>query len=162
MCACWVGHINRMPDSRIPEQIFFGQLATGKRPQSGPARRFEDVIKSHMKWCEINAADLCSASLNRTSWLPCVTKQLLSLRTRVSQLSNIDEQSGSSAHNHSTTLVPGHAAAAPGSATPELDSTHMNGLTDDKKRSVVPMAQSVVCVCVCVCVCTRACVYPVK
>jgi len=68
VCARWVGHINRMPDSRIREQIFFGQLATGKRPQSGPARRFEDVIKSHMKWCEINAADLCSASLNRTSW----------------------------------------------------------------------------------------------
>jgi len=44
--------------------------------------------------------------------------------------------------NHSTTLVPGRAAAAPGSATPELDSTHMNGRTDDKKRSVVPTAQS--------------------
>ena len=48
--------------------------------------------------------------------------------------------------NHSTTLVPGHAAAAPGSATPELDSTHMNGLIDDKKRSVVPTVQSKVCV----------------
>ena len=46
-----------------------------------------------------------------------------SLRTRVSQLSSIDEQSGSSAHNHSTILVPGRAAAAPRSATPELDST---------------------------------------
>ena len=75
--------------------------------------------------------------------VPWVTKQLLSLRTRVSQLSSIDEQSGSSAHNHSTTLVPGRAAAAPGSATPELDSTHMNGLTDDKKQSVViPTTQS--------------------
>ena len=73
--------------------------------------------------------------------IPCVKKQLLSLRTRVSQLSSIDEQSGSSAHNHSTTLVPGHAAAAPGSATPELDSTHRNGLIDDKKRSVVPTVQ---------------------
>jgi len=38
--------------------------------------------------------------------------------------------------------VPGRAAAAPGSATPELDSTHMNGLIDDKKRSVVPTVQS--------------------
>ena len=71
-----------------------------------------------------------------------VTKQLLSLRTRVSQLSSIDKQSGSSAHNHSTTLVPGRAAAAPGSATPELDFTHMNGLIDDKKQSVLPTAQS--------------------
>ena len=87
--------------------------------------------------------------VTEVAWTLCVcvcvrvTKQLLSLRTRVSQLSSIDEQSGSSAHNHSTTLVPGRAAAAPESATPELDSAHMNGLTDDKKRSVVPTAQSV-------------------
>ena len=38
--------------------------------------------------------------------------------------------------------MPGRAAAAPGSATPELDSTHMNGLIDNKKRSVVPTVQS--------------------
>jgi len=43
--------------------------------------------------------------------------------------------------------VPGRAAVAPGSATPELDSTHMNGLIDDKKRSVVPTVQSKVFVC---------------
>jgi len=61
---------------------------------------------------------------------------------RVSQLLNIDKQSGSSAHDHSTTPMPRRAAAAPGSATPELDSTRMNGLTDDKKRSVVLTAQS--------------------
>jgi len=78
--------------------------------------------------------------------VPCVTKQLLSLSTRVSLLSSIDEQSGSSAHNHSTTLVPGGATAAPGSATPELDSTHMNGLIDDKKWSVVPRSPRCVCV----------------
>jgi len=40
-------HWVRMPDSCIPKQTFFGQLATGKRPQSGPVRRFKDVIKSH-------------------------------------------------------------------------------------------------------------------
>jgi len=69
----------------------------------------------------------------------------------------IDEQSGSSVHNHSTTVVPGRVAAAPGSATPELDSTYMNGLIDDKKRSVVPTVQSNVCVCVCVCVSVCLC-----
>ena len=43
--------------------------------------------------------------------------------------------------------MPGRAAAAPGSATPELDSTHMKF---DKKRSVVPRVQSMyVCAYVC-------------
>jgi len=83
-----------------------------------------------MKWCEINAADLCRASLNRTSWRTLCHKAAAKFDdTRISAL----EQYGSSAHNHSTTLVPGRAAAAPGSATPELDSTHMNGLADGKK-----------------------------
>jgi len=85
----WVGDIIRMPDSRIPKQIFFGQLATGKRPQCGPVRRFKDIIKSHMKWCKINAADLCSASLNRTSWHTLFHKAAAKFEdTRISALSS--------------------------------------------------------------------------
>jgi len=71
----------------VPKQIFFGQLATGKRPQCGPVRRFKDVIKSHMQWCEINAADLCSASLNRTSWRTLCHKAAAKFEdTRISAL----------------------------------------------------------------------------
>jgi len=32
----WVGHIMCMPYSRIAKQVFFGQLAVGKRLQYGP------------------------------------------------------------------------------------------------------------------------------
>jgi len=45
----WVGHVMRMPDSRIPKQVFCGQLAVGSRPQCGPVRRYKDTVKENMK-----------------------------------------------------------------------------------------------------------------
>ena len=47
---------------------------------------------------------------------------LVSQSSRVSQLSNKDEQSGSSAHNHSTTLVPGSAVEHSNSGKKSFDS----------------------------------------
>jgi len=41
---CWVGHVVRMEDDRIPKQVFFGQLSSGKRPQCGPVRRYKDCL----------------------------------------------------------------------------------------------------------------------
>jgi len=113
----------RFPVASCPKKVCLGIRLSGMRMMWPTQRSYDSLIIA-------------------PPGVPRVTKQLLSSRTRVSQLLNIDEQSGSSAHDHSTTLVPGRAAAAPGSKTPELDSTHMNGLTDDKKRSVVPTAQS--------------------
>jgi len=40
----WVGHVMCMPDSRVPKQVFCGQLAVGSRPQCGPVRRYEDTV----------------------------------------------------------------------------------------------------------------------
>ena len=36
----WVSHVMCMPDSRIPKQVYCGQLAVGSRPQCGPVRRY--------------------------------------------------------------------------------------------------------------------------
>jgi len=57
-----------MPDNRIPKQIFFGQLASGKRLQGGPVRRYKDTLKRNLKQCGINVDSLSSAALNRTAW----------------------------------------------------------------------------------------------
>jgi len=32
----WIGYVIRMPDTRIPKQVFFGQLASGSRFRGGP------------------------------------------------------------------------------------------------------------------------------
>ena len=45
----WVGHVVSMEDDRIPKEVFFGQLSSGKRQQCGPVRRYKDTVKTNMK-----------------------------------------------------------------------------------------------------------------
>ena len=64
----WVEHVVRMPDNRIPKQIFFGQLASGKRLQGGRVRRYKDALKLNLKQCSIRPESLSSAPLNCSAW----------------------------------------------------------------------------------------------
>ena len=38
----WAGHLVRLEDARIPKQLFFGELARGKRRQCKPKMRYRD------------------------------------------------------------------------------------------------------------------------
>ena len=38
----WLGHVRRMSDERIPKQLLYGQLRTGKRNCGRPKLRFQD------------------------------------------------------------------------------------------------------------------------
>ena len=64
----WVGHVVRMDDKRIPKQIFFGQLSSGKRPQCGPLRRYKDTVKVNTKRCGLQPKSLSTAALDRAQW----------------------------------------------------------------------------------------------
>jgi len=37
----WIGHVITMPDTRIPKQVFFAQLASGSRFRGGPVQRLQ-------------------------------------------------------------------------------------------------------------------------
>ena len=39
----WLGHVTQMKDGRIPKDLLYGELATGKRPTRRPQLRFKDV-----------------------------------------------------------------------------------------------------------------------
>ena len=54
-----------MDDNRIPKQIFFGQLSSGKRPQCGPLMRYKDTVKVNMKRCGLQPKSLSTAALDR-------------------------------------------------------------------------------------------------
>lgn len=51
---CWLGHVCRMSDGRIPKGILYGELATGTWPTGRPALRYKDVCKRYLKSCNIN------------------------------------------------------------------------------------------------------------
>ena len=54
----WLGHVTWMKDGRIPKDLLYGELATGKRPTGRPQLRFKDVCKQ----------DLQALGINTDSW----------------------------------------------------------------------------------------------
>jgi len=40
----WAGHLVRMSDSRLPKQIFYGELSSGKRSAGGQKKRYKDSL----------------------------------------------------------------------------------------------------------------------
>ncbi len=64
----WVGNLIRMPDSRIPKQIFYGELSIGKRPCHKPKLRFKDCLKSSLSACNIDLAKWESLASCKSEW----------------------------------------------------------------------------------------------
>ncbi|XP_042212467.1 uncharacterized protein LOC121859595 [Homarus americanus] len=42
---CWLGHVIRMPDHRLPRQILYGKLSHGNRSVGGQEKRYKDHSK---------------------------------------------------------------------------------------------------------------------
>ena len=64
----WVGHVIRMDNYRIPKQVFFYQLASGKRLAGGPLQRYTDSLKVNLRRCSLDPKLLCSDAQNRSGW----------------------------------------------------------------------------------------------
>ena len=41
---CWIGHVVRMRDDRLPKMIFLSEVAAGARVLGGPIKRFKDGL----------------------------------------------------------------------------------------------------------------------
>ena len=64
----WVGHIARMPPTRLPKIILYGELAEGKRPRGGPKRRFKDQLKRSLAQANIPDNNWEPIAHERHSW----------------------------------------------------------------------------------------------
>ena len=64
----WTGHVIRMDESRIPCQLFYGELTEGKRNPGRHKKRYKDNLKANLKSAGIEPKKLETATSNRSGW----------------------------------------------------------------------------------------------
>ena len=64
----WLGHLNRMPSSRLPRMMLYSELATGTRTPGRPLLRFKDVCKNDLKMTKIGTEHWQKYSMDRENW----------------------------------------------------------------------------------------------
>ena len=64
----WSGHLVRMDDSRIPKQLFYGELQKGKQKASKPRQRYKDILKANLKKCKIPVESWEELAADRPKW----------------------------------------------------------------------------------------------
>ena len=72
----WLGHVHRMQDGRIPKDLLYGELASGRRATGRPQLRFCDVVKRDMKATNMNTESWESLADDRSKWKGALTQHL--------------------------------------------------------------------------------------
>ena len=62
------GHLTRIEENRIPKALFYGELVGGQRSRGGQHKRYKDVLKYHLKACDIPIETWERQALNRPEW----------------------------------------------------------------------------------------------
>ena len=78
----WAGHLVRMEDTRIPKQLFYGELVNGKCPQYKPKKRRKDCFKYNFKELDIDYNNWEQSALYRSEWSKAVREGCNLLETK--------------------------------------------------------------------------------
>jgi len=64
----WIGHLMKMSPDRLPKQVLYSQLSSGRRKRGRPRLRFKDTIKRNLKLRHIKVDSWTSLSQQRDKW----------------------------------------------------------------------------------------------
>ena len=70
----WAGHVSRMPDDRIPKQLFYGELCSGKRTVGGQRKHYKDSLKVSLKDFNISTESWETLASDKPFWRQLITK----------------------------------------------------------------------------------------
>ena len=73
---CWLGHILRMGDKRIPKSMLYSKLVDGTRKHGWPTLRYKDVCKRDLKNLNVGTDKWEELANDRDKWLSSVYKSL--------------------------------------------------------------------------------------
>ena len=66
----------RMEDSRLPKQLFYGELSKGKRGTGRPKLRYKDSLKANLKKSKIDVASWEKQASERAKWRTTINKKV--------------------------------------------------------------------------------------
>ena len=69
----WAGHVVRMPDSRLPKQLLYGELSKGKYSAGEQKKWYKDSLKVSVKSFGICDNTWESLAKNRSAWRAGIT-----------------------------------------------------------------------------------------
>ena len=72
----WLGHVRRMEDGRIPQDILYDELALGRRTTGRPNLRYKDVCVRDMKAVDIDTISWEGLAAHRTKWTSALRQHL--------------------------------------------------------------------------------------
>ena len=68
----WSGHVHRMPNCRLPQQVMYGELSEGRRNRGGQRLRFKDTLKRSLKKSDLDPDTWKDLAKNREQWRAAV------------------------------------------------------------------------------------------
>ena len=64
----WLGHVFRMPTTRLPKKVLYGQLSEGRRTCGGQKKRFKDQAMTTLRNFKIDPDSFENAAADRVGW----------------------------------------------------------------------------------------------